>query len=700
MLFRSAAGATDYLYESNDGWWGSKASGKGPPAIALRTGETQVVNDLAQHAWSEPFKMRAAKYGLGSLACIPFAYGERGATLNIYHRNLFNFDEVTVTGLEEIVREAEFGISHVQSVQLTEAALAETTAAINALRATERARAEAEERFRTAFENNMSPMLTSDLNNRLTSVNDAFCAMVGRSKEELIGFDTSTYTYPEDLGISGSNQRRLDAGVVEKVVYVKRYVRKDGRVIFVEVSKSPVFDAAGQVLHFVVSQRDITEERLLTDQLSHQALHDPLTGLANRALFEDRLTQAHRRLDRLGGKGAVLLVDLDDFKGVNDTFGHLMGDRLLIAVARRLEEVTRATDTVCRFGGDEFLYLAESVSAELEAEQVAVRLLGALLEPFVIDGVHIEQRASVGIVVFGESSSGYNEIVHEADLALYEAKRAGKGHHVVFTPNMHAQSVNRFALLNDLRQALAAGEISMHYQPIIDLATNGVVGFEALMRWQHPERGAVPPSVFIPLAEQSDLILELGVFALHESLKTASSWPSDAHGAGAYVTVNLSAHQFRDPNLVKLVETELRASQLAPERLIIEITESVTLLYVAETLSVMEDLTQMGVSFALDDFGTGYSSLSYLALTHPKIIKIDQSFVSPAVESLRNDSLLEAIVMLGEKLDMTMLAEGIETSTQLERLQRLGCEFGQGFLFAPAVPAEQAALMVGQFFKP
>ncbi len=699
-LVASAAGATDYLYEENEGWWGSKASGKGPPAIALRTGETQVVNDLAQHAWSEQFKLRAAKYGLGSLACIPFAFGERGATLNVYHRNLFNFDEVTVTGLEEIVREAEFGISHVQSVQLTEAALAETTTAINALRATERARAEAEERFRTAFENNMSPMLTSDINNRLTSANDAFCAMVGRGKEELIGFDTSAYTYPEDLGISGSNQRRLDAGEVDKVVYVKRYVRKDGRVIFVEVSKSPVFDAAGQVLHYVVSQRDITEERLLTDQLSHQALHDPLTGLANRALFEDRLTQAHRRLDRLGGRRAVLLVDLDDFKGVNDTFGHLVGDRLLIAVARRLEEVTRATDTICRFGGDEFLYLAESVSAELEAEQVAVRLLGALLEPFVIDGVHIEQRASVGIVVWDESSSGYNEIVHEADLALYEAKRAGKGHHVVFTPNMHEQAVNRFAVLNDLRQALGAGEISMHYQPIIDLATNGVVGFEALMRWQHPERGAVPPAVFIPLAEQSDLILELGVFALHESLKTASSWPSDAHGAGAYVTVNLSAHQFRDPNLVKLVETELRASQLAPERLIIEITESVTLLYVAETLSVMEDLTQLGVSFALDDFGTGYSSLSYLALTHPKIIKIDQSFVSPAVESLRNDSLLEAIVMLGEKLDMTMLAEGIETRTQLERLQRLGCEFGQGFLFAPAVPAEQAALMIGQFFNP
>src|ERR1019366_1223048 len=235
----------------------------------------------------------------------------------------------------------------------------------------------------------------------------------------------------------------------------------------------------------------------------------------------------------------------------------------------------------------------------------------------------------------------------------------------------------------------------------IDLKTTGVVGFEALMRWQHPERGLVPPVVFIPLAEQSDLILELGVFALHEAVAAASRWPFPSNvGPAPYVTVNLSAHQFRDPNLVKIIETELHSSKLAPERLIIEITESVTLLYVAETLSVMEDLNHMGVGFALDDFGTGYSSLSYLALTHPKIIKIDQSFVSPAVESLRNDSLLEAIVMLGEKLDMTMLAEGIETSTQLERLQRLGCEFGQGFLFAPAVPAEQAALMIGQFFKP
>jgi Amt family ammonium transporter len=697
----SAAGATEYLYEDNESWWGTKASGKGPPAKALQSGETQVVNDLANDAWSEQFKLRAVKYGLGSLACIPFDFGTRGATLNVYDRNNFRFDELTVTGLEEIVREAEFGISHVRSVQRTESALEETTEAIHALRATELARAEAEERFRLAFENNMAPMLTSDLNNCLTAANEAFCEMLGRAKDELIGFDTSSYTYPEDLGVMEENQLRLANREVDEVRYIERYVRKDGRVIIVEVSKSPVFDAAGEMLYYVVSQRDITEERKLTDQLSHQALHDPLTGLANRALFEDRLSQAHRRAARLGDQGAVLLIDLDDFKGVNDTYGHLLGDKLLVEVARRLEKVTRSSDTICRFGGDEFLYLAESVGSAREAEQVAARLLGALTEPFVVDGVHVEQHASVGVVVWDESSAGYNEIVHEADLALYDAKREGKGHHVVFTPGMHQQAVNRFALISDLRHALAAGQMSMHYQPIIDLKTTRVVGFEALMRWQHPERGSVAPVVFIPLAEQSDLILELGAFALHEAVVAAGRWSaSGARGRAPYVTVNLSAHQFRDPNLVKMIESELRASALAPERLIIEITESVTLLYVAETLSVMEDLTRLGVGFALDDFGTGYSSLSYLALTHPKIIKIDQSFVSPAVESLRNDTLLEAIVALGQKLDMTMLAEGIETPAQLERLQRLGCELGQGFLFSPALPANLASLMVDRVFTP
>jgi diguanylate cyclase (GGDEF)-like protein/PAS domain S-box-containing protein len=566
-------------------------------------------------------------------------------------------------------------------------------------RATERARqialSETEQHFRLAFENTMAPMIFTDLDDRAIAVNDAYILMLGRTSEELLGHDSTTFTHPEDVSIGEETHRRLISGEIEQARYVKRYLHKNGRLIVVEVSKSPALDESGKTLYFVVSQRDITEERGLTEQLSHQALHDPLTGLSNRALFEDRLAQAHARVVRQGGLGAVLLLDLDDFKGVNDTHGHLVGDQLLVAIARRLEQVTRSSDTLCRFGGDEFLYLAEGLESAEEAEQVATRLLAALIEPFSIAEAHVEQHASIGVVAWDERSMGYTQLIQDADVAMYEAKRQGKGHHVVFAPSMHQQAVSRFALLQELRHALQAGELSMHYQPIVDLATTAVVGFEALMRWQHPERGWVPPDVFIPLAEQSDFILDLGSFALREAMAAASSWgPTGAHVSAPYVTVNLSAHQFHDPGLISMIENVLRTSGLAPERLVIEITESVTLLDIAETMSVMEHLSRLGIGIALDDFGTGYSSLSYLVLLHPRVIKIDRSFVSPTRESVRNDTLLETIVSLGNKLDMTMLAEGIETHAQLERLRNLGCELGQGYLFSPAVPDGEVAAML------
>jgi diguanylate cyclase (GGDEF)-like protein/PAS domain S-box-containing protein len=566
-------------------------------------------------------------------------------------------------------------------------------------RALERARADVELRFRVAFESNMAPMSFTDVNDRLIDVNDAFCQMVGFSKGELLGCDSTFFTYPEDVGITEQTLHRMIAGETEQERYVKRYLRKDGRIIEVEVSRAPARDASGQILYFVFSERDVTEERLLAAQLSHQALHDPLTGLANRALFEDRLAQAHARVIRQGGIGAVLLIDLDDFKGVNDTHGHFVGDQLLTTLANRLEKVTRTSDTLCRFGGDEFLYLAESLASPDEAEQLAERLLKAIAEPCSIAGTSIEQHASIGIVVWDATSANFDETIQNVDAALYEAKRHGRGHHVVFTPSMHQRAVSRFALVQELRHAFQAGELSMHYQPIANLATKEVVGFEALMRWHHPERGWVPPNVFIPLAEQSDLILELGYFALREAIVEAGSWARLAAGsARPYVTVNLSAHQFLDPGLVPTIKRLLSESELPSELLILEITESVALIDIAETLAVLEHLNHLGVGIALDDFGTGFSSLSYLAALSPRIIKIDQSFVRPTQESLRNDTLLETIISLGQKLNMTMLAEGIETTMQFSRLRRLGCELGQGYLFSPAVPNVEAVAMVGQVF--
>jgi diguanylate cyclase (GGDEF)-like protein len=492
----------------------------------------------------------------------------------------------------------------------------------------------------------------------------------------------------------------INAGETDQVRYGKRFLHKNGRIVIAEVSISPARDETGVAKYYVSSVRDITEERALASQLSFQALHDPLTGLANRALFDDRLSQAHARVVRQGGIGAVLLIDLDDFKGVNDVYGHLVGDELLISIARRFEQVTRTTDTLCRFGGDEFLYLAEGLNSRDEAELIARRCLDALAEPFLINDVHIEQRASTGIVIWDETSTNIVELVQNADAAMYEAKRQGNGHLVVFTSDMRHEAASRFALVQELRQAIASEQLSMHYQPIIDLTKSEVVGFEALMRWSHPERGWVPPDVFIPLAEKSDLIFELGAFAIREAVTAASAWePSGNQTLSPYVTVNLSARQFHDAGLVSMIEGELSRSGLEPERLILEVTEGVALIDITGTMIVMEQLNRLKVGMALDDFGTGYSSLSYLAALNPKIIKIDQSFVRPQHDRKRSDTLLEAIITLGNKLDMTVLAEGIETSAQLERLNNLDCDLGQGFLWSPAVPVDEVTNMLGEITK-
>src|SRR5664280_3122137 len=384
--------------------------------------------------------------------------------------------------------------------------------------------AQSEQRFRLAFEGNMAPMVFSSRDGIFLEVNDSYCQMTGRSREELVGRDSKHFTYPEDIGITEEVNDRINTGETDQVQYSKRFLHKNGRIVITEVSICSARDVTGNATYFISSVRDVTEERALASQLSYQALHDPLTGLANRALFDDHLVQARERIARQGGLGAVLLLDLDDFKGVNDTYGHLIGDQLLVGIARRLELVTRSADTLCRFGGDEFLYLAEGLTSPTQADEVAGRLLEVLTEPFSFNGIDLVQHASIGVVVCDGAGTNDRDYVQEADVALYEAKRLRSGRHLVFNSSMQQKAISRFSLSQELRHALQAGELSMHYQPIVDLATTGAVGFEALMRWHHPERGWVPPNVFIPLAEQSDLILELGAFALHESVATACSW--------------------------------------------------------------------------------------------------------------------------------------------------------------------------------
>jgi diguanylate cyclase len=441
-------------------------------------------------------------------------------------------------------------------------------------------------------------------------------------------------------------------------------------------------------------QRDDLEANLW-----HQALHDPLTGLANRSLLEDRLALARARVARQGGIAAVLMLDLDDFKDVNDTQGHLVGDQLLIAIARRLAAVTRASDTLCRFGGDEFVYLAEGLETREELEELGARIISEFVEPFIMGDLLLEQHASIGIVICDEESDQDADYIRDADAAMYMAKKQRAGSYVVFTPDMRERAMSDFSLVQELRVALSRGNLSIHYQPIIDLRTVEIVGFEALMRWHHPKRGWVPPDTFIPLAEKSDLILDLGRFALREAMATASSWAQlSSSSRQPFVAVNLSARQFHDESTLDLIQSILEEHAFEPGRLVVEVTEYTALLDTTETVKVIARLASLGVDLALDDFGTGYSSLSHLTMLRPAYIKVDRSFISPAVPSIQNDTLLEAIVSLGHKLAISLLAEGVETRDQFQRLRALGCEFAQGFVVSPALPAGELAELFDRAF--
>ena len=553
---------------------------------------------------------------------------------------------------------------------------------------------QSEQCFHLAFANNIAGMAVTDLETRMLAVNSSLCKMLGRESEELLGQDFAPFTVPEDRHISKKLSERALKGGQSQGTYTKRYQHKDGHIVWAEVSAALAYDELGNPEYFVTSIRDITEERLLLAQLSFQAQHDPLTGLANRAMFEDHLTKAIARSARGKKTLAVFLIDLDEFKDINDTFGHQIGDDLLREVARRLEQLTRSSDILCRFGGDEFLYLSEGLTNPHETEAIAKRLLSAFDEPFTVGEESLDQAASIGIATCVGENDSVN-LLRNADTALSEAKHEGKNRYALFQPEMYDQVSSRIGLVQELRRSFGTDEVLMHYQPIVDLNTSQTVGVEALMRWNHPELGWVPPYVFIPLAEQSKLIFDLGSFALGQAVREAASWRHlDQREAQPYIAVNLSPRQFRDPELLNKIKEVLETNQFEPSRLVLEITEGAAFADIDAAARVASRLRQLGVSLAIDDFGTGYSSLSYFTVLRPSILKIDQSFVGRAHDSVDGERLLGAVITIGHSLGAKVVAEGIETTSQLEMLRSLGYHFGQGYLFSPAVPSADLSDMI------
>ena len=432
--------------------------------------------------------------------------------------------------------------------------------------------------------------------------------------------------------------------------------------------------------------RLVDDIRRSEEQITHQAFHDPLTGLANRALFLDRVSHALSRSFRQAAPLAVLFIDLDDFKKVNDSLGHPSGDRLLRIAAERLCICVRASDTVARLGGDEFAILVEEARSQTEILAIADRVAAAFRSPFHIQDSELFVSATIGVAPAGMDDTP-DDILRNADVAMYFAKTRGKSSTAVFEPWMQAAARERLQLEADMRRALDREEFTLHYQPIVKLETGDIIGMEALLRWRHPERGLMPPGDFIPLAEETGLIVPLGGWVLEEACRQGRLWQHANPSATPFkVTVNLSGRQLQEPEVVSTIRAALNNSDLPPSSLVLEITESVLMQHLDITLTRLKELKELGVSLAIDDFGTGYSSLGYLQRFPIDILKIDKAFVD-VVGSDTDAALARAVIALGDSLGMRTVAEGIESAAQLDGLRDLGCTLGQGFYFARPIPA-------------
>jgi diguanylate cyclase (GGDEF)-like protein len=441
---------------------------------------------------------------------------------------------------------------------------------------------------------------------------------------------------------------------------------------------------------FIAVVRDVTERKAVERELTRLAFHDPLTNLANRSLFIDRLQHALDRASRQESKIAVMFLDLDNFKVVNDSLGHKAGDQLLAHVSQRLVGCLRTADTAARLGGDEFTVLLEDLSSSEDVLAVADRIAEQLNAAFQLEGREVFVTASVGIAISTGDDDTAESLIRTADLAMYQAKTSGKARYAVFDPEMNDRAWQRLEIETDLRRALDRGEFVLHYQPIVDLASGRIEELEALIRWQHPKRGIVPPNAFIPIAEETGLIVPIGRWVLEQACEQLRAWGND----DLVVSVNLAARQFQDPQLLSEVGRVLTQTGIAPRQLKLEITESAAMHDAAATETTLRQLKALGVGLAIDDFGTGYSALSYLKRFSVDTLKVDRSFVNGIGHNIDDTAIVSAIVALARTMGLEVTAEGVETADQREHLRVLGCNRGQGYYFArPRDRAEVSDLL-------
>ncbi|MHB8217458.1 MAG: putative bifunctional diguanylate cyclase/phosphodiesterase [Candidatus Sulfotelmatobacter sp.] len=470
-------------------------------------------------------------------------------------------------------------------------------------------------------------------------------------------------------------------------------IRRDLVEIAIEDSVAPIHDREGRVTGAVMVFRDVSAAQAMTLQMTHAAEHDFLTGLPNRTLLNDRINQAIAVSSRRIRKVAVLFLDLDGFKHINDSLGHTVGDKLLQSIAQSLQECMRSTDTVSRQGGDEFVVLLSEMEECEDAAITARRMLQQVAKVHSIDQQELHVTASIGVSVSPDDGSDAETLVKNADTAMYQAKENGRNGYQFFKPAMNIRAVERQSMEESLRCALERQELVLHYQPKIILNTGEITGAEALLRWSHPTRGLVPPSQFIPVAEDSGLILPIGIWVLHEACRQTRDW-ADAGLPGLKIAVNVSGVEFRQDNFLENVFAVLTDTGLNPGSLELELTEGVLMKQADSAISVLQQLRTRGVQIAVDDFGTGYSSLSYLSKFPIDALKIDQSFVRQITITPENTTIVRAIISMGRSMKLRLIAEGVETKDELAFLQDHQCDEGQGYYFSRPVPAQEFAKLL------